>query len=159
MKQTILRFASVLMAVAMLLTALPAALSEENSGAVQRIDLNIDAITIGVGQSVKTIKPVAYPEGSSAKFTWQSDNKDIATVNSSGKIKGIKKGTANITITADNGVSAKVKVTVAAKGKGVTRITLNKKKRYRHQGKFPYPEGYAHPKEAQGQEDHLDFLR
>ena len=43
--------------------------------------------------------------------TYKSGNKKIATVSSNGTIKGIKKGTAKITVTC-NGVTKTVKVTV-----------------------------------------------
>ena len=47
----------------------------------------------------------------SGKVTYKSNNKKIATVSSKGTIKGIKKGTAKITVTC-NGVTKTVKVTV-----------------------------------------------
>lgn len=95
--------------------------------AVDRIELNIDAITIGVGQKVKTVKPAAYPEGAAAAFTWESADENIAKVNAAGKITGVKKGSTTITIAAGNGVTAVVEVNVVKKGKGVTKIALNKK--------------------------------
>ena len=45
-----------------------------------------------------TLKPELY--GISGKVTYQTSNKKIATVTSKGKIKGIKKGTAKITVRA-----------------------------------------------------------
>ena len=63
--------------------------------------------------SVKVVKTTkitakATPSG---KVTYKSSNKKVATVSSNGTIKGIKKGTAKITVTC-NGVSKTVKVTV-----------------------------------------------
>jgi hypothetical protein len=55
-----------------------------------------------------TIKAATMP---SAKVTYTSSNKKIATVNSKGVVKGIKKGKATITVKA-NGKTVKVKVTV-----------------------------------------------
>lgn len=47
-----------------------------------------------------------------AKLRYESSNKKVVTVNSKGKIKGKKKGTAYIYVYAQNGVYKRVKVTV-----------------------------------------------
>lgn len=47
-----------------------------------------------------TLKPVTY--GISGKVTYTSSNKNIVSVTSKGKIKGLKKGTAKITVKAGN---------------------------------------------------------
>ena len=62
---------------------------------------------VKVGKTTK-ITAKATPSG---KVTYKSSNKKVATVSSNGTIKGIKKGTAKITVTC-NGVSKTVKVTV-----------------------------------------------
>lgn len=68
-----------------------------------------------------TVKPV---DATNSKVTWTSSNTKIATVDSSGVVKGIKKGTVTITArTVSGGKTATCKVTVA---KSVTGITLNK---------------------------------
>jgi alpha-L-fucosidase 2 len=46
------------------------------------------------------------------KLTYKSSNKKIATVSATGKIKAKKKGKATITVTAPNGKTLKVKLTV-----------------------------------------------
>jgi len=89
--------------------------------ASKKITLNLSAITIGKGQSVKTIKAKAE---NGASITWESQNPDIATVNQKGKITGVKKGTATIVLSASGCAKAYVKVTVVGKNKGVQRITL-----------------------------------
>lgn len=63
--------------------------------------------------SVKAGKTVQIKASASdgSKLTYKSSNKKIAKVTAKGKIKGIKKGKATITIKA-NGVQKKVKVTV-----------------------------------------------
>ncbi|MBE5942461.1 MAG: hypothetical protein E7264_07990 [Lachnospiraceae bacterium] len=47
-----------------------------------------------------------------AKFRYESDNTKVATVTKKGVVKGMKKGTANIYVYAQNGVYKKVKVNV-----------------------------------------------
>ncbi|MDE5744783.1 MAG: leucine-rich repeat protein, partial [Paramuribaculum sp.] len=49
------------------------------------------------------------------KLTWESSNTDVATVDRSGVITGIKPGTAKITVTAESGARAYCSVTVTAK--------------------------------------------
>lgn len=58
-----------------------------------------------------TLNPVITPISSSQKVTYASSNKSIATVTSKGVIKGIKAGTATITVKSGS-KSYKVKVTV-----------------------------------------------
>lgn len=55
------------------------------------------------------------PSGATDKLTYSSSNKAVATVNSSGVVKGIKAGTATITVKAANGVKTTKKITVTAK--------------------------------------------
>jgi len=52
---------------------------------------------------IPTIKPA---NASNKKVTWKSSNKDIATVSSIGKVKGIKKGTLYITVVTVEGKKA-----------------------------------------------------
>lgn len=67
-------------------------------------------LSVKVGKTVK-IKATAKP---SAKITYTSSNKKVATVNSKGVVTGKKAGTATITVKA-NGKTVKVKVTVKKK--------------------------------------------
>ncbi|MBQ9361437.1 MAG: Ig-like domain-containing protein, partial [Lachnospiraceae bacterium] len=46
--------------------------------------------------------------------TWKSSNKKVATVDKNGKVKGIKKGTATVTVTTKDG-----------KKKAVCKVTVN----------------------------------
>ena len=65
------------------------------------------AATVKKGKTT-TIKVSAVPTG---KVTYTSRNKKVATVTSKGVVKGVKKGTATITVKC-NGMTAKFKVTV-----------------------------------------------
>ena len=71
------------------------------------LTLNKTSASVKVGKTTK-ITAKAAPSG---KVTYKSNNKKIATVSSNGTIKGIKKGTAKITVIC-NGVTKTVKVTV-----------------------------------------------
>ena len=71
------------------------------------LTLSKTSASIKVGKTTK-ITAKATPSG---KVTYKSSNKKVATVSSNGTVKGIKKGTAKITVTC-NGVTKTVKVTV-----------------------------------------------
>ncbi len=58
-----------------------------------------------------TLSPVVILITSTHKVTYKSSNKKVATVTSAGKIKGVKKGTATITVKSGK-ITKKVKVTV-----------------------------------------------
>lgn len=63
----------------------------------------------------ETLKCTVSPTGAKIeKISWESSNKSIAIVNKNGKITGLKKGTATITIKSSLGVEDKCTVTVKA---------------------------------------------
>lgn len=65
-------------------------------------------LTVEKGKTA-SLKPVRNPISSQEKITYQSSDKKIATVDSAGKIKGIRPGKAVITVKAG---TVKVKCTV-----------------------------------------------
>jgi uncharacterized protein YjdB len=77
-----------------------------------KVTLSKASLTLNVGKT-HTLKATVSPGNATNKnVTWTSSNKKVATVSSSGKVKGIKKGTATITVKTANGKTAKCKVTV-----------------------------------------------
>ena len=68
------------------------------------------AVSVKKGKTY-TLKAKRTPANSEEKITYRSSNKKVATVTSSGKIKGVKKGTATITVKSGK-VTKKVTVTV-----------------------------------------------
>ena len=78
---------------------------------------------VQVGKSI-TLKATITPSNASNKsVTWKSNNTKVATVSTSGKVKGIKAGTVTITATAKDGSKKKgtYKVTVSKKSKTTTK--------------------------------------
>lgn len=64
----------------------------------------------------KTAKlKVSLPKNTAGTLKYKTSNKKVATVDDKGKVKGIKKGTAKITVTAANNKKAKVTLTVKVK--------------------------------------------
>ena len=68
------------------------------------------SITLKKGKT-DTLKPVRKPITSAEKITYTSSNKKVVYVNAKGVIKGLKKGTAVITVKSGKAVY-KCKVTV-----------------------------------------------
>ena len=87
---------------------------------VKSIRLTKNKYSIKVGKTVKIKAKVTLadkkkkqlPKKLAAKFRYKSTNTGIAKVSSSGKIKGIKKGTCTIYVYSINGLVKKIKVTV-----------------------------------------------
>ena len=92
------------------------------------VTLNLPKITIGVGQAVSTVTAGVLPANAIIKqVSWSSSNSTVAKVDVTGKITGVKTGTATITATAADGSrkAASVVVTVVSAGRGVTGIKLS----------------------------------
>ena len=70
-----------------------------------------------------TAVPVLDPSNSSDKITWHSDNPNVASVDDTGRITAINKGTANISAQIMNGKTATVTVEVTV---SPTSIKLDK---------------------------------
>lgn len=80
--------------------------------APQSAALTPNPLNVTVGKT-KALDITYSPKGASAKkVKWESSNPDIATVSSSGRVKGISEGKALITATTDSGVQTTADVTV-----------------------------------------------
>jgi len=69
-----------------------------------------DNLTLKIGESY-TFSPVIYETDAETTLTWSSSNSSVVSVNN-GTIKAVAAGTATITCTASNGVSATCNVTI-----------------------------------------------
>lgn len=74
------------------------------------VGLNKTTVTLGE-QLTTTIAPV-FNAGEHGSVSYSCDNTDVAAVNSSGKIAGLKAGMATVTATTHNGETAQCVVTV-----------------------------------------------
>ena len=100
--------------------------SEEDEK-VTDVSLNKSSASISIGNTLELIATITPSNAANKDVTWTSSNKKIATVDKEGKVKGIKKGTAAITVTtADGKKTASCKVTVTEVVK-VKSVKLNKK--------------------------------
>ena len=81
---------------------------------VTSLNLSKTSVTLDGGEAV-TITTTILPPNASPKYTvltWKSSDTSVAKVSSTGVITGVKKGTATVTATTMDGVSAKVEVEV-----------------------------------------------
>jgi uncharacterized protein YjdB/Leucine-rich repeat (LRR) protein len=82
-----------------------------------------DATSVFIGKTL-TVTPTVLPEDAGNKdVTWSSSDKSIATVSTTGVVKGIAKGTATITCTAADGSGVVKTIDIEVK-QPVTGITL-----------------------------------
>jgi len=80
---------------------------------ITSVKLNKATLTISKGKTAKLIATINPSSASNKKVTWKTSNKSIATVTSTGIVKGIKKGTAYIYVySVDGNKSSKCKVTI-----------------------------------------------
>ena len=86
------------------------------------ITLSDSSKSIKVGSSIKLSHTISPANTTNKTVTWSSSNKTVATVNN-GVVKGIKAGTATITVKTSNGKTATCKITV--KNVNATGVTLN----------------------------------
>ena len=94
-----------------------------------KVKLSKSEATIEKGKTL-TLKVTITPSDLADKgVTWKSSNKKVATVSSSGKVKGVKAGTATITCTSKaTGAKATCKVTVGYVKLNKTEIIVQKGK-------------------------------
>ena len=70
--------------------------------------------SLAVGATQQLSASVSPSNATNKSVSWTSDNTSVATVSSSGVVKGVAAGTANITVkTADGGFTAKTAITVS----------------------------------------------
>lgn len=80
---------------------------------VENVTLTPATMELPVGQTGKLTAEVSPANATNRQVTWKSSNAEVATVDDTGVVKGIKAGTATITVTTvDGGFTANVVVTV-----------------------------------------------
>ena len=85
-------------------------------GAVVGVTLNKTALSLEVDAEDTLVPTIAPETASNKKVTWSTSDAAVATVDANGKVKGIKVGSATITVTTEDGSkSATCAVTVKEK--------------------------------------------
>lgn len=75
--------------------------------------LSPEQLSVVVGKT-KSLSPVYKPAGASATLTWTTEDESVATVSSTGVVKGISPGSTVITARSESGLVAKARVEVVA---------------------------------------------
>ena len=110
-------------------TSVTTGLSATCEVTVSYVKLDKTTASVNTGKTL-TLKATVYPSTlDDRSVTWKSSNTKIATVSTSGKVKGVKAGTATITCTSNaTGLSASCKVTVGSVSLDKTTLILQKGK-------------------------------
>ena len=83
---------------------------------VESVAVDPDKTTVKVGECKQLNVTISPENASDQTVTWTSSDQSIVTVDENGKITGVKPGTAAITVTTANGLTATCTVTVTAAG-------------------------------------------
>ncbi len=84
---------------------------------------------VAKGKKIKLTATVKVKPNKKAnkKVSYKSSNRKIATVNSKGQVKGVKVGSAKITVTSKKNSKKKATIKVVVKKTAVKKVKLNKK--------------------------------
>ena len=88
---------------------------------VTGVSLNKDSLTLDVGSTKELIATITPETATDKNLTWASDAEGVATVDQNGEVNAVAPGTANITVTTQDGShTATCAVTVTQPVTGVT---------------------------------------
>ena len=94
---------------------------------IASIKLDINDLTLSVGQSKKLNATITPNEASISNLVWKSSNSNIVTVDSNGLVIGVSPGSTVITVSNEDGtVSDTCNVKVSSPWMPVTSVELNK---------------------------------
>ena len=82
--------------------------------ALESISISPSSLSLGIGNS-QSLSITATPTNASKNVTWASDNTSVATVSSTGEVKGISEGSATITARSVENPSITSSITVTLK--------------------------------------------
>ncbi len=95
-------------------------------GKVTGVSLNINELTLKPNGTYNLIVTVSPEDANNKNVKWTSSDSNIVSVSNDGKIKALKKGSATITVTTeDGGYSDKCIVTVTDNIVNVNEVTIN----------------------------------
>ena len=96
------------------------------NNAVEGVSANKSSLTLKVGDT-DTLKAEIEPANAADKaVSWDSSNSAVATVDRNGKVTAIAEGTADITVTTnEGGHTDTIRVTVSGKGSGEVTTPVN----------------------------------
>ena len=87
-----------------------------------------DNVSVKKGDTLKLVVLVDPVGLISTKFTWESSDPSVVSVDEDGNITGLKEGTAVITVTSPNGKTASVTITVVPNEIKIKKVILDPSK-------------------------------
>lgn len=96
---------------------------------VKKIQISKNVLAVQKGKTVNIKATVKPKNASNKKLKYKTSNKKIATVNSKGKVKGIKNGTVTITVTAADGSKKKATCKVGVYTAKIKKATVSPSKK------------------------------
>ncbi len=91
----------------------------------EKVAISNSISSLGVGESV-LLTPSFTPTNTNQKIvTWTSSDKNVATIDSNGKVTALKEGATTITVKTSNNKTASFKLTVVKKNIAVDSISFN----------------------------------
>lgn len=102
---------------------------------VKKIQISKNVLAVQKGKTVNIKATVKPKNASNKKLKYKTSNKKIATVNSKGKVKGIKNGTVTITVTAADGSKKKATCKVGVYTAKIKKATVSPSKKTLNVGK------------------------
>ena len=93
---------------------------------ITSVKLNESNLVLGVGKTYKLKATVKSNSASNPKVKWTTSNKKIVKVSKNGNLRGMKVGTATITVKVTDGTNKKATCKVRVV-RPATKVTLNKK--------------------------------
>ena len=85
---------------------------------VQSIKLDKTSLNLEVGNT-GTLKATITPKNIKTKLRWSTSNKNIATIDSNGKVKAVSPGSCQIAVQTSNGKKATCTINVTFRGKSL----------------------------------------
>ena len=79
---------------------------------IEKLIISNSKISVYVGKTLKISYRIEPTNGEIRSIKWTSSNNSIATVTNNGTVKGIKEGTATITLNINNNLKGNISVTV-----------------------------------------------
>lgn len=96
---------------------------------VKEIRISKSVLAVQKGKTINIKATVKPKNASNKKLKYKTSNKKIATVNSKGKVKGIKNGTVTITVTAADGSKKKATCKVGVYTAKIKKATVSPSKK------------------------------
>ncbi len=70
---------------------------------VTSVELNQNSTSVDIGEFIQLVATIEPENASNKNMSWSSSDTKVATVDASGKVTGVDKGTSTITVTTENG--------------------------------------------------------